>query len=55
LFGDRLQPSTRQLWDTKLSQYVASVPAQSAALVHGFDMPTGGCLQTLGETAVSQP
>jgi hypothetical protein len=39
------QPSTMQACCTKASQYVASVPAQSALVVQLIPAPTGGRLQ----------
>jgi hypothetical protein len=53
LFGDNVQPSTRHERETTVSQWVASVPAQSAALEQGWPAPSGGRRQKAGEAVVS--
>jgi hypothetical protein len=42
LSGISVQPCTKQPWVTNVSQYVASVPAQSASAVQGVPQPVGG-------------
>jgi hypothetical protein len=54
LSGLTVQPSTRQECDWNVSQYVASVPAQSALEVQLMLRPLGGRLQYEGVAVVSQ-
>jgi hypothetical protein len=41
-FGLSEQPCTRQVCETNVSQYVASVPAQSSGVVQALPKPLGG-------------
>ena len=48
------QPETKHLCTSTVSQYVASLPTQSAELVQASPSPTAADLQVAGVTVVSQ-